>query len=497
MLIRSMGRLCAALLLLFVGVPSLQGATLAEKVQEHTCANGLKLLVVERPGAPVFSAYLTVGVGAVHETSSGRGVAHLLEHLRFKGTTTIGTRDYQQELPLLEAIEETGDAIDRARRQPDEADAQRVAALEQKLTELQQRHRQLVVKDEFSQIYARNGGVGYNAFTSKDLTSYLVSLPANKLELWASLEADRMRNSVLREFYTEREVIKEERRRSYDSNADGLLYETLLATAFSVHPYRHPIIGWPSDIANLSPEITRSFMERYYSPVNTVIALVGAVEFDQAVALVERYFGSIPPGTPVPEVAAVEPAQRGEKRVTVEFDAEPRLAMAFHKPTLPQRDDYVFDVLDQILSQGRTSRLYRALVVEQQLATEVASYGAPGYRYPNLFVISAVPRHPHTADEVESALVAQLQRLATEPVSELELERVRNRLRVDHLRYLQSNGGLARMLTFHQTVSGDWRYLIDYEQQIASVTAEDLMRVAATYLVPGNRTVATLQTKEP
>ncbi len=496
MLIRSMGRLLAALLLLSAGVPSLQAATLAQKVQEHTFANGLKLLVVERPGAPIFSAYLTVGVGAVHETSGERGVAHLLEHLRFKGTETIGTTDHRQERPLLEAIEQTGSALDRLRNEQDAA-PERVAALEQRLADLQKRHRQLVVKDEFARIYARNGGVGYNAFTSKDLTSYIVSLPANKLELWASLEADRMRNTVLREFYTEREVVKEERRRSYDSDADGLLYEALLATAFTVHPYRHPTIGWPSDIANLSPTVTRSFMERYYSPVNTVIALVGAVDFEQAVALVESYFGSIPAGTPVPEVIVIEPPQRGEKRVTVEFDAEPRLAVAFHKPTLPERDDYVFDIIDQILSQGRTSRLYRALVVEQQLATSVATYGAPGYRYPNLFVISAVPRHPHASAEVEAALYAELQRLAKEPVSEQELERVRNRLRVDRLRYLQNNSGLARMLTFNQSVSGDWRYLVDYDAQIASITAEDIMRAAATYLVPGNRTVATLQKKGP
>jgi predicted Zn-dependent peptidase len=494
MLIRSMGRLLAALLLLCAGVPSLQAATLAQKVQEHTFANGLKLLVVERPGAPVFSAYLTVGVGAVHETSGTRGVAHLLEHLRFKGTQTIGTRDYRQEQPLLEAIEQTGNELDRLRNESD-PDPQGIAALEQQLTDLQKRHRQLVIKDEFAQIYARNGAVGYNAFTSKDLTSYIVSLPANKLELWASLEADRMRNSVLREFYTERDVVQEERHRSYDSDADGLLYESLLATAFTVHPYRHPIIGWPTDIANFSPAVTRSFMERYYSPVNTVIALVGAVDFTRAVALVESYFGSIPAGTPVPEVTVVEPPQRGEKRVTVEFVAEPRLAMAFHKPTLPSRDDYVFDIIDHILSRGRTSRLYRALVVEQQLATAVTSYGAPGYRYPNLFVINAVPRHPHTVAELEEALYAELQRLASEPVSGELLVRVRNRLRVDHLRYLQSNGGLARMLTFHQSVSGDWRYLIDYEEQIASITADDIQRVAATYLVPANRTVAVLQKK--
>ncbi len=494
MLIRLMGRFLAALLLLSAGVPSLQATTLAQKVQEHTFANGLKLLVVERPGAPVFSAYLTVGVGAVHETSGDRGVAHLLEHLRFKGTEIIGTQDYRQEQPLLQSIEEVGSALDALRNKtaPDEKS---IAVLEQQLSDLQKRHRQLVIKDEFAQIYARNGAVGYNAFTSKDLTSYIVSLPANKLELWASLEADRMRNSVLREFYTERDVVKEERHRSYDSDADGLLYESLLATAFTVHPYRNPIIGWPADIANLSPAVTRTFMERYYSPVNTVIALVGAVDFAQAVSLVESYFGSIQPGTPVPEVTAIEPPQRGQKRVTVEFDAEPRLSVAFHKPTLPARDDYIFDVIDHILSQGRTSRLYRALVLEQQLATSVVSYGAPGYRYPNLFVINAVPRHPHTVAEVEAALYAELRRLATEPVSDELLVRVRNRLRVDHLRTLQSNGGLARMLTFHQSVSGEWRYLIDYEEQIASITAAEIQRVAATYLVPSNRTVAVLQKK--
>lgn len=494
MRIRVLGRLLAALLIWGAGATILQAAPLEEKVQEHILANGLRVLVVERPEASVFSAYLTIGVGAVHEVEGERGVAHLLEHLRFKGTETIGTMDYRREKSLLQQIEQTGDALDRLRSQS-RPDPGHIAELEERLADLQRRHGQLVIKDHFAQIYARNGAVGYNAFTSKDLTSYLVSLPANKLELWASLEADRMRNSVIREFYTEREVIKEERHRAYDSDADGLLYESLLAAAFTVHPYRHPIIGWPSDIAHLSPAVTRSFMERYYSPVNTVITLVGAVEFNQVVTLVERYFGSIETGTPVPSVLAIEPASRGEKRITVEFDAEPRLAVAFHKPTLPARDDYVFDVLGQILTRGRTSRLYRSLVLEKQLATSVASYSAPGYRYPNLYLVRAVPRYPHTVSEIEEALYDELARMAREPVSEQELERVRNRLRLDHLRSLQQNDGLARMLSFYQSVSGDWRYLVDYEKQIASVTAEDIQRVAATYLVPRNRTVAVLQKK--
>jgi predicted Zn-dependent peptidase len=471
-----------------------QAQPLAEKVREHVFDNGLRLLVVERHNAPTFSAYITVGVGSVDETNGNRGLAHFLEHLRFKGTKMLGTRNYEAERPLLLAIEETGSALDELRRDPD-AEKQELARLEKRLQELQKKHRKFVVTDEVSSIYARNGAVGYNAFTSKDLTSYVVSLPSNKLELWASVEADRMANAVLREFYTERDVVLEERRRSYDSDPDGLLYEQMLATAFNVHPYRHPIIGWPSDIRNLSPAEARNFMHAYYAPTNTVIALVGAIDFEEAVSVVGRYFGNLAAGTPVPEVAAVEPVQKGERRVKVVFDARPKLLVAYHKPTLPAGDDYVFDVIDLVLGQGRTSRLYQSLVVEKQLVTQVATYGAPGSRYPNLFVISLVPRYPHTAEEVEQALYRELDRLSREPVSKKELERVRNRLRVEQLRDLQSNSGLAHMLTYFQTVAGDWRYLVEYDSHIASVTAEDVMAVAGRYFTAENRTVAILEAK--
>lgn len=465
--------------------------TLAEKVREHTFANGLRLLLVERHDSPTFAAYITIGVGSVNETSENRGVAHLLEHMLFKGTKTLGTTDYRREQPLLAEIEKTGEELDALNGREDVAPARR-EALRKRLAELQEQQRKFVVKDEFSRIYAENGGVGYNAFTGKDMTAYLISLPANKLELWAAIEADRMKNAVLREFFTEREVIKEERRRSYESEPEGLLYENLLATAFAVHPYRHPTIGWSSDIANLSLAETRDFLRKYYAPVNTVMALVGDLDFDRTVAMIERYFGAIPAGTPVPPVTAVEPPQRGEKRVRVEFEAEPSLSMAFHKPTLPERADYVFDVIDLLLGQGRTSRLYRSLVVEKQLAVAVSTSAAPGSRYPNLFVISAVPRHPRTTEEVETAIYAELERLAREPASAEELTRVRNRLATDRLRFLRGNDGLARMLSYYQSVAGDWRYLVDYDQQVAGITAQEVMAAAGTYLVPENRTVATL-----
>ena len=478
--------------LFLLSLTTLAGAdTLAEKVREHTFANGLKLLLVERADAPTFTAYITLGVGSVYETSETRGVAHLLEHMLFKGTTTLGTSDYVQEKPLLEEIEEVGARLDALKGRKD-ADPEELDNLRRRLSDLQERHKAFVVKDEFSRIYAENGGTGYNAFTGKDLTTYLVSLPANKLELWAAIEADRMKNAVLREFFTEREVIQEERRRSYDSDPGGMLYEHLLSTAFTVHPYRNPIIGWHSDIENLSLEETRDFLQRYYAPANTVMALVGDLDFDATVAMIERYFGDIPPGMPVPRVTAVEPAQRGEKRVSVVFDAEPSLLVGYHKPTLPEREDYVFDLIDLILGQGRTSRLYQSLVVEKQLAADISTSAAPGSRYPNLFVISATPRHPHTTAEVEEAIYAELDQLASEPVSAEELTRSRNRLATDRLRYLKTNSGLARMLTYYQTIAGDWRYLVDYDEQVASIGAEEVMATAKRYFSPANRTVAVL-----
>jgi predicted Zn-dependent peptidase len=475
---------------------SLNAQTLEEKVREFNLSNGLKLLVVERHTSPTFSAHVTIGVGAVNETNECRGVAHLLEHMLFKGTETIGTTDYAAEKTILEKIEETGNKLDTLKNNPT-SDPEEKGRLEEQLKSLQAEHNKFVVKDEAARIYAENGGVGFNAFTSRDMTSYVVSLPSNKLELWAFVESDRMKHAVLREFFTERDVVMEERRRSYESSPEGLLMETLMATAFTVHPYRNPIIGWNSDISHLTLEKTRRFHEMYYAPVNTVITLVGDVDAEKALETVKRYFGDIPAGTPVPVVSDVEPRQRGEKRVSIRFDAEPRLMIAYHKPTLPTREDYAFDLIDLLLSSGRTSRLYRSLVVEKNLAASIETYGLPGSRYPNLFVISATPRHPHTPEEVEKAIYSELSRLGAETVASPEMEKARNRLRVDHLRRLKSNSGLARMLSYFQIVAGDWRYLTEYDREIVKVTAQDLKGTAAAYFTKENRTVAVLGKEAP
>lgn len=464
---------------------------LGQKVQSFQLENGLTVLLVERHDSPTFTAYMTLGVGSVNEDGANRGVAHLLEHMRFKGTQTIGTRDYAVEKPIIEEIDRVALQLEQLQRCQPEADVE-IAALKQRMTDLQLQQRELVVKDEFSQIYARHGGVGFNAFTGKDLTSYLISLPANKLELWISLEADRMQNTVLREFYTERDVVLEERRRSYESRPSGMMYEALLSTAFRVHPYRHPVIGWNSDITNLTKEKTADFLDRYYAPINTVIALVGDVDAVKAKRWIHQYFAAIPAGVKIPPVTAIEPEQKGERRAEVRFDAEPQLLMAFHKPTLPSRDDYAFDLVGQLLTEGPTSMLYKSLVLDQGIATAVTSYGAPGGRYDNLFVLSATPRYPHTTAELEKAIYAELENLKNEPVEEERLNQIRKRLRADRLRYLRTNNGLANMLTRYHVMAGNWRYLLEYDGQVATLTADDLRLAAKRWFTKDNRTVITL-----
>ncbi|WP_298431674.1 pitrilysin family protein [Geobacter sp.] len=471
------------------------GAGLEERVREHTLKNGMKLLMVERHTSPTVAAWIRFRVGSVDERSDERGVAHLLEHMLFKGTRTLGTTNYAAEKPVLDKIEKTALALTAEKAKGDKADAAKVAELSKRLKELEAEGEKYVVKEEFAEIYAKNGGTGYNAMTGKDGTTYLINMPSNKLELWAAIESDRMQNAVLREFYTERDVVMEERRRSYDTEPGSKLWEEFVATSYHAHPYGQPIIGWPSDIMNLTRTKAEKFYREYYKPSNAIIALVGDIDPEKTIALVERYFGPVPPGTPVPPVATIEPPQVGERRVEVIADAGPEFLVGFHKPTIGSPDDYVFDVIDMVLTSGRTSRLYRKLVVEKQLATEVSSFSAPGSRYPNLFVVAATTRAPHTVAEVEQAIDEELERLKKEPVSARDLQQILNKLEYEESRQMLSNGGLARNLTEYEAVAGTWRYLIEHRKEVAKVTPDDVMRVAKKYFTRENRTAGFITKK--
>ncbi|MCM0080032.1 insulinase family protein [Geomonas sp. Red32] len=491
---RVLSTAAACALLLLSATSFAQG--LADKVQEYTLKNGMKVLMVPRHTSPTVAAWIRFKVGSVDERSDERGLAHLLEHMLFKGTKTLGTRDYAAEKPVLDQIEKTAQALMAEEAKKDKADPKVVAKLTADLNRLEKEGEKYVVKEEFADIYARNGATGYNAFTSKDGTTYIINLPSNKLELWAAIESDRMQNAVLREFYTEMKVVKEERRRSYDAEPEGKLWETFIADAFNAHPNGQPTIGWMSDIEQLTRTKAERFLHKYYAPNNAIMALVGDFEPSQAIALIEKYFGNIPPGQPVPPVTVEEPQQAGEKRTEVIGDAEAELYVGFHKPTLPAFDDYVFDVIDMLLTSGRTSRLYKKLVMEQQIATSVSSFTAPGSRYPNLFIISATPLAPHSVAEVEKSIDEELERLKKEPMTARELQQILNQLEAEESRQMASNGGLARNLTEYEAVAGTWRYLIEHRQKVAAITPQDVMRVANQYFTKENRNVGYLTKKQ-
>jgi predicted Zn-dependent peptidase len=489
-----------ALLALLPGSPLPAPAAMEElerRVVEETLSNGMKVLILPRNQSPTVSLTLRFTVGSVEEDEGRSGLAHLLEHMLFKGTRTLGTRDWRSEQPLRRKIEELAAALDDERAKGEDASAGRVEILEADLRRAQEEARRYVVKDEIAAIYTANGAQGFNAGTGVDLTTYTISLPSNRLELWARIESERLRDPVMREFYSERDVVVEERRQSFDTNPSARLTALLLSTAFQAHPYGRTVIGWPGDVEFLRSRDALGFFRSWYDPGNAVLAAVGDVDPRAFLALLKRYFEPLPSRDRPDRRLSVEPVQEGERRAELLMDAQPVVMLGFHKPTLPREEDYVFDLIDGLLAGGRTSRLYRRLVEKDQVAVSVSTVnGVPGARFPNLFVIRAAPRFPHTAAEVEETIRSELDLLMREEVTDEELGRVRSRLRADMVRGLQSNEGLAGMLSYFQALAGDWRYITKHLGVLEGITAGQIRAAAARYLAARNGTVVTLVTEK-
>lgn len=468
-----------------------QEPTLGERlpVRRVVLENGLRLMVLPRPGAPTVAFVVRYSVGGVHEYLGTTGVAHLLEHMLFKGTTSIGTTDVEAELPLFERTDMTHDTLLSARARGDTTE---VARLRDRISALEDTARQYVVPNEFDRILTRAGAQGLNATTTSEATIYFVELPSNRTELWFVLEADRMARPVFREFYSERDVVTEERRMRVDTNPGGLLYEQHLAVAFTMHPYGVPVVGYMSDLETLSRRDVASYFRRFYAPNNAVVTIVGDVDPDQVVAWADRYMSPIPRGEEPPPVLAVEPPQRGERRVEVVWDAEPALRIGWHVPSSLSGEAPALAMASALLTGGRTSRLYRRLILEDRLATAVVSSLGPGDRFPQLFQIDVTPRAPHAAAEVEAAVYEEIDRLASEGPDETELGRVRNQIEAGNVRRLQSNMGLAVQLAESEALHDDWRETFRSAARLRAVTAEDVRAVLGRYLVQENRTVATL-----
>jgi predicted Zn-dependent peptidase len=483
------------LLAVLFALPAAASVDLRGLVKEYQLANGMKWLIVERPQAPVFTGYVRLKVGGMDEEPGYTGLAHLFEHMAFKGTPVLGTSDFEKEKKLLDRIAQVGDTLARLKR-AGQASTPEAQALERQLETLSSEHDTLADENALSTLFQLNGATNLNATTNKDLTSYFVSLPKNRLELWALVEASRLVSPVLRDFYKERDVVLEERRMRTDSEPGGAMYEELNQLAFTMSPYRWPTVGYTEDLESMTVAKAHEFHQRYYVASNAVGAVVGDVKYNDVVQVLERTFGALPKVPPPPRPLFSEPPPRNGRRSTVYFDANPRLYMGFRKPSLPSKDDYVFDVLEVLLGQGRTGRLHRRLVLKDRLAQGVGAFGGPGSRLDNMFNVAAIPLAHAKLDVIEKAIWEELDKLKTEKVPERELEKVRNRLTADQARNLDSNDGLASSLTFFEAVAGDWRYVADHPQQIAAVTAEDIQRVAQKYFTRTNGVVVDLQKPE-
>ena len=462
---------------------------------EHTLANGMRFLIVERHESPTFSALIRFRVGSVNDPPGLTGLSHLVEHMMFKGTTLFGSVDPSRERPLLERI----DALRTIRsREASLTDSGQSASFgeyalhDEELATLEGQAQELVIRNELWGIYRENGGTNLNATAYRDSTQYFVTLPRNRLELWAFLESDRLRDPVFREFYTERAVIQEEYRKSVETSPQGLLGSATLAKAFSTVPYGHPVWGSPKDLLEITRPIAEAHRQTYYTPSNALAVLVGDLNPAEVIPILDRYFGSLPTRPMPANPEFHEPPQDGERRVTVTFPAEPQLLLAYQAPPVGHPDTYPLSVLGTLLGTGRSSRLQRHLVEGQRLLASTTIDTSWFLQHAGVFLIHAIPRTPHSLEEAEAAIQKEIDAIASQPVNPREILKAQNQIMLSATIQLASNSSLAAQLAKSWAYSGDWRTLLSDQQRILAVTGEEIQRVARHYLRPGRRTVGWL-----
>ncbi|BAZ53916.1 peptidase M16 domain-containing protein [Nostoc sp. NIES-4103] len=464
-----------------------------KQVSEFSLDNGLKFIVLERHQAPVVSFITYADVGAVDEPDGKTGMAHFLEHLAFNGTTRIGTKDYQAEKPLLDRLEELDAQIKAAKA---EGKQDEVARLQAEFEQVKVQAATLVKQNEFAQIVRQAGGA-LNAYTYLDKTVYPYILPANKLELWMSLESERfLEPEFRRQFYKEKDAVLEERLQGENSPTE-VMWEKFYDTAFKVHPYRRPGIGYEEDIRNLTPKDVRQFFETYYVPSNLTIAIVGDVNPAEVKKLAQTYFGRYQAKPKPISQIPVEPPQTQMREVTLQLPSQPWYFEGYHRPAVSHPDNAVYNIIGNLLCCGGRSRLYESLVEQQRLALDVgANPSAPGNKYPNLIVFFAPTVSGETVDELAAALQKEIDQLKTEPVSATELQSVKTRIRASLLASLNSNMEMAEQLLEYEVKTGSWQNLFKYLDAIAAVTPADIQRVAKTTFTPENRTVGKLLSQQ-
>src|SRR5579871_1765047 len=462
-----------------------------KKVTEFTLPNGLHFILIERHEAPVVSFHTYVNVGSVDDPTGETGLAHMFEHMAFKGTESIGTKNWPAEKKALDAVEQVYDQLEAERNKGFQTDPKKVEAIEGQLKEAMAKADSYVEPNEYDRVVEANGGVGLNASTGEDSTNYFYSFPSNRLELWFLLESARFYRPVFREFYKERDVVHEERRMRIESSSQGKLVEMMLASAFAAHPYRVMPGGWGSDIDTFRRPDAERFYKAHYTPANITIGIAGDVNPVEAKRLAEKYFARLPRGPLPPRVQTVEPPQEGEKRVAIATPAQPFVAIAYKRPDQYSKDDLALDVLSEILSGGRTGLIYKELVRDKKIALGAGSQATfPSGKYPSLFLFFIAPSTGHSNEENEKAMYEIIERVKKEKVDDASIQRVKTKLRADLIRKLDSNSGLAAELCSYSVNYGNWRKLFTDLDAYNKITADDVQRVAKTYLIETGRTVA-------
>ena len=490
--------LLSCLLLATIGPASAQKVPVMEK----TLSNGLRLLLVERHDEPTIAGGWVAHVGSSNEKPGMTGIAHLFEHMMFKGTRTIGTSDYEKDQAILKQQEEVRDEMRseecqmRKRLRRGEMDdllkpedwTPRYRELQARFKQLVEDERKFIVKNEFDRLLSGAGASGMNAFTSEDMTAYFETVPSNKLELWAWMESERIFHPVFREFYSERDVVFEERRMRTDSTPLGKFQEQFNAMFWESAPYSSPTVGWPSDIAAISKAQADEFYATFYAPPNITLILVGDFKPEAAEAMVRKYFERIPRGSKTaPDVKTLEPKQMAEKRMHAEADTNPQLQILWHTVPFGHKDSYALEILGELLS-NRTGRLYKKLVLGSGVATDVGA-GQNSQKWEGSFSASGEVREGHKPEEVEQGIYNCLETLKLEPVPASELQKVKNNFAAAEYRRLSANSPILMHLIENDGL-GDWREINEAGPKFQAVTAAEVARVAGKYLTPENRTVA-------
>lgn len=459
------------------------------KVEVHTLKNGMKFIVLERHEAPVVSFHVYADVGSANESYGITGISHLLEHMAFKGTKIVGTKDVKAESKILEEMDALYDQIKREKSGV-KPDVEKLKEMEGKFETLRKKAKEFVVNNEYFDMMMREGDRGVNAYTSNDATQYINSLPSNRLEFWMAMTSDRFLNPVFREFYKERDVVMEERRLGLETRPIGRLVEDFLATTFKAHPYHHTVVGHMSDLQSITRKDVEEYFKKFYGPSNLTVGIVGDVHAAEVFKLAELYFSRIPSGPKPEPIRTKEPEQWGERHVIVEAKSQPILILGYHCPDVRHKDNYPLKALANILGQGQSSRLNQILVKDKKVSIVVQGFsGFPGDKFSSLIAFLAVPAFGHNSAECLVLMDEEIKKIKTDPVTPEELTKYKRGAVKGILDQMKSNAQIAALLTYNDVVLGDWQLVFDQIEKINSITAEDVKRVANTYLIQTNRTM--------